>query len=177
MNRKHKKGDVLVLSPDVQKIRNEILGKCEDLSPLVNKIVEFEIYDSIHIKKQNEIHMCRVIGQKLPPRKGETPLPIDIREFLIPETALITAKDHLIHLTKTTELQGIYKHLIKNANKDFDYLLFSLEISQQAQGGARSGIENCVGKEIVELSMSIFPNARLGDIIPEEYYQRFNQPK
>lgn len=186
--RKHEKGDILVLSPDIQKMRIAILGKNlqHDLSPLKNKIVEFETYvnpyDSILIplkyeRAKKKIYLCYVTGQKLSDRDLVTldRRSTDIIQFLIPETALITPKERLIQLIKIQEFKGIYKQVVKNANEDFDYLLFSLEISQQGQNpGSRSGIENCVGKEIVELCMRIFPNSKLGDTISEEYYKRFN---
>lgn len=163
-NKKHKKGDIVILSPDLQKKRNRMFGikpdekPMYDLSSVAGKIAVFEIYDSLHKE-----WACRVSGQKFLDR--------DVYSYLVPESAIISVKDKITHLLETTELKGVYKNILKTPNVDL--FLFLLEISQQAHSPLGStGIVECVGKKIVKLSKEIFPDAKLGTTVSDFY--KFN---
>ncbi len=151
-----KQGDLFVLSPDLQQKRNKMFGikpgetPMYDLTEMSGKIVTFDKYDSMH----NE-WACRISGQRA--------LHTHIFEFLIPESALIPVEDKLKELIKKTDIKGVYKHIKKDPK--VDVFLFAFEVAQQANTneGSKKGIENCVGTEITEFCVQLYPNIRLGD--------------
>ncbi len=62
----------------------------------------------------------------------------------------------------SSSIKGIYKTIYASTE---DINLFAFEIAQQANTDpdAKKGAENAVGKEIVELSLKLYPNVKLGD--------------
>lgn len=64
------------------------------------------------------------------------------------------------------DIKGTYAEFY---NKHARINQFAFEVAMHANSGtlSRKGIENAVGKEIVRLSLLLYPNVRLGDVYAE----------
>lgn len=55
---------------------------------------------------------------------------------------------------------------IQNQDK-IEHVLFEIAIQANSSAGSKSGVTIAVGKELVDLAVLMYPNAKIGDAYPE----------